>query len=84
MEQTKTVIENRVNAMGISEAAVSIEGSKRIRVEMPGVKDATEAINQIGKTAQLQFLLADGTPVMTGEGVKNASYTTDSQNGGYR
>ena len=84
MEQTKTVIENRVNAMGISEAAVSIEGSKRIRVEMPGVKDATEAINQIGKTAQLQFLLADGTPVMTGEGVKNASYTTDSQNGGYK
>lgn len=84
MDQTKTVIENRVNAMGISEAAVSIEGTKRIRVEMPGVKDATEAINQIGKTAQLQFLLADGTPVMTGEGVKNASYTTDSQNGGYK
>lgn len=84
MEQTKTVLENRVNAMGISEAAVSVEGSKRIRVEMPGVQDATEAINQIGKTAQLHFLLADGTPVMSGDGVKNASYTTDTQNGGYK
>ena len=37
MNQTKSVLENRVNAMGISEAQVSIEGDRRIRVEMPGV-----------------------------------------------
>lgn len=84
MEQTKTVLENRVNAMGISEATVSVEGSKRVRVEMPGVQDATQAIKQIGRTAQLKFLLADGTPVMTGTGVKDASFSTDSDHGGYK
>ena len=37
MEQTRAVLNNRVNAMGISEATVSIEGTDRLRVEMPGV-----------------------------------------------
>ena len=83
MEQTKSVLENRVNAMGISEATVSIEGDNRIRVEMPGVENAEEAIKQIGKTAQLRFLLADGSLVMTGDNVKDCSIATDSDNGGY-
>lgn len=84
MEQTKSVLENRVNAMGISESTVSIEGSDRIRVEMPGVQDAEEAIDQIGKTAQLKFMLADGSTVMTGDAVRNASFTTDGDHGGYK
>lgn len=84
MEQTKTVLEKRVNAMGISEATVSIEGTDRLRVEMPGVENAEEAIEQIGKTAQLQFLLADGTPVMTGDAIKDAGIATDTDNGGYK
>lgn len=83
MEQTRAVLNNRVNAMGISEATVSLEGKDRLRVEMPGVKDAQEAIDQIGKTAQLRFLLADGSQVLSGNEVKDAYIDTDSQNGGY-
>lgn len=84
MNQTKSVIENRVNSMGISEAQVSIEGNNRIRVELPGVKDADEAIKQIGRTAQLKFLLADETLALTGDGIKDSQIATDSQNGGYK
>jgi SecD/SecF fusion protein len=84
MNQTKSVLENRVNAMGISEAQVSIEGTNRIRVEMPGVEDAEEAIEQIGRTAQLQFFLADGTLALTGDGIKDSQMATDTQNGGYK
>ncbi len=84
MEQTRAVLNNRVNAMGISEATVSLEGTNRLRVEMPGVKDAQEAINQIGKTAQLRFLLADGSEVLTGDQVKDAHIDTDTENGGYK
>ncbi len=84
MEQTKEVMDRRVNAMGISESTVSIEGTKRIRVEMPGVENAEEAIANIGKVAQLKFLLADGTEVMTGEQVKNATIDLDSEHGGYK
>lgn len=83
MEQTKTVLENRVNAMGISEATVSVEGTKRVRVEMPGVENADEAIKQIGKTAQLRFLLADGTEIMDGNDVSDATFSTDQDSGGY-
>ena len=43
MEQTKTVMENRVYEMGFSEAVVTIEGSKRLRIELPGAEDAEEA-----------------------------------------
>lgn len=84
MNQTKSVLENRVNAMGISEAAVSIEGTNRIRVEMPGVENAEEAIEQIGRTAQLQFYLPDNTLALTGDGVSNSSIDTDTTNGGYK
>lgn len=84
METTRAVMDKRVNAMGISEATVSLEGTDRLRVEMPGVENAQEAIEQIGKTAQLRFLLADGTVVMSGDQVKNAAIDTDSENGGYK
>lgn len=84
MNQTKSVLENRVNAMGISEAQVSIEGNDRIRVEMPGVENAEEAIEQIGRTAQLQFFLPDGTLALTGEGISDSQIATDSNNGGYK
>ncbi|MBR2390780.1 MAG: protein translocase subunit SecF [Mogibacterium sp.] len=84
MNQTKSVLENRVNAMGISEAQVSIEGDRRIRVEMPGVENAQEAIEQIGRTAQLQFFLADGTLALTGEGISDSQMANDTQNGGYK
>ncbi len=84
MNQTKSVLENRVNAMGISEAQVSIEGNNRIRVEMPGVENAEEAIEQIGRTAQLQFFLADGTLALTGDGISDSQIATDTNNGGYK
>ncbi len=84
MNQTKSVLENRVNAMGISEAQVSIEGTNRIRVEMPGVEDAEEAIKQIGRTAQLQFFLPDNTLALTGEGISDSQIANDTDNGGYK
>lgn len=84
MNQTKTVLENRVNAMGISEATVSIEGNNRIRVEMPGVENAEEAIEQIGRTAQLRFYLANGDLALTGDGIRDSQINTDTEHGGYK
>ena len=77
MEQTRAVLDNRVNQMGVAEAAVTVEGTNRIRVEMPGVEDADEAIQAIGKTAQLYFILADGSVVLDGSHVKDAQIATD-------
>ncbi len=77
MEQTRAVLNNRVNQLGIAEATVTVEGTNRLRVEMPGVEDAEEAIAAIGQTAQLQFILADGTVIMDGSHVSSATAATD-------
>ncbi|MBQ4649826.1 MAG: protein translocase subunit SecD [Firmicutes bacterium] len=77
MEQTRAVIDNRVNQMGVAESTVTIEGTNRIRVEIPGVEDAEDAINAIGKTAKLNFILSDGTVVVDGSMVKDAQVGTD-------
>lgn len=77
MEQTRAVLDNRVNQLGVSESSVTIEGEKRIRVEIPGVEDAEDAIEAIGRTAKLQFVLSDGTVIVDGSHVKDAGIATD-------
>ena len=84
MEQTRNVLERRVDAMGVANATVTVEGEKRIRVEMPGVEDAESAINRIGDTAKLRFTTADNTEYLDGEDVKDATADTDTENGGYK
>ena len=77
MDQTRAVLDNRVNQLGVSESSVTIEGDKRIRVEIPGVEDAEDAIEAIGRTALLQFVLSDGTVIVDGSHVKDAGIATD-------
>ena len=77
MEQTRAVLNNRVNQLGVAESTVTREGTNRLRVEMPGVTDAEEAIKAIGTTAQLNFVLADGTIALDGSYVNDAQVDTD-------
>lgn len=83
MDQTKSVVENRVDQMGLSNPNVAVEGKDRIRVELPGVTDANEAIEQIGKTAQLKFTMADQRFVLDGGAVKDAKSGTSQEGKGY-
>lgn len=74
MEAAKTVIENRINALGVAEPEVRLEGSNRISVELPGVEDAEEAVRVIGTTAKLQFVRYDNAQVIVeGSQLKKAS-----------
>ncbi|MBQ4466749.1 MAG: protein translocase subunit SecD [Firmicutes bacterium] len=77
MDQTRAVLNNRVNQLGVAESTVTREGTNRLRVEMPGVTDAEEAIKAIGTTAKLTFVLADGSVVLDGSYVKDAQIDTD-------
>jgi len=52
------VIDRRINALGVSEPVIqssSIGSSKSVIIELPGITNIDEAINLIGKTAQLEF-----------------------------
>lgn len=53
------VIDRRVNALGVAEPVIQgakVSGKQAVIVELPGVTDVNEAINLIGKTAQLKFM----------------------------
>jgi len=54
MEGLRDVIERRVNLFGVREPVVQIQGQKLI-VEIAGVIDPAQAINEIGKTPFLEF-----------------------------
>ena len=80
MEQSKAIIQQRVDGLGISEPNISIEGSNRISIELAGAKNAQDAIETIGKTAQLQFIDPDNNVILTGKNIKESKvvYTQDN------
>jgi preprotein translocase subunit SecD len=53
MEQSRQIIESRVNAIGVSEAEVVVEGNRNIVVSVAG-KEADELKN-VGQAAQMRF-----------------------------
>jgi len=55
-------IRNRIDQFGVTEPIVQPQGSDQIVVELPGIKDPERAIEIIGKTAQLEFMLVDENP----------------------
>ena len=53
------ILRNRIDALGVAEPLITREGDKYIVVQLPGVKDPERALNIIGKTALLEFKMAD-------------------------
>jgi preprotein translocase subunit SecD len=59
LEQAMNTLRNRVNELGVSEAVVQQQGQSRVAIDLPGVQNATEAKNILGKTATLEFHMVD-------------------------
>ena len=59
METSRAIIENRVNALGASEAVVQLQGRNQILVQIPGLSDTETALATIGKTGKLEFARLD-------------------------
>lgn len=76
MEQSKAIINTRVDGLGVSEPNIFIEDGNRIRIELAGVEDPQEAIDLIGKTAQLQFVDPEQNVVVTGKNVEGSEVQT--------
>jgi protein-export membrane protein SecD len=55
MDSVRDVIERRVNAFGVAEPLVQVAGENRLIVELPGIQNIDEAIEQIGLTPFLEF-----------------------------
>ncbi|MDI2132716.1 protein translocase subunit SecD [Yinghuangia seranimata] len=66
MNTAVSIIRDRVNAFGVSEAEVQTQGSDHIVINIPKGKGEKEAAAQVGQTAKLYFrpvLAADRQPV---------------------
>ena len=60
LEQTKDLIERRINFLGVSEFFISYSQSGRIMVEIPNIKNPEEAKKIIGETPVLDFRVPEG------------------------
>ncbi len=74
LQTARDIIENRVNALGLTEPIVQVAGERRILVELPGVADPDQAEATIRQTGLLEFIevpdelvfsLQEGQPVQT-------------------
>ena len=55
LEAAKTVLENRVNGLGVAEPIVQTLGKDKIVIQLPGVTNPEQAERVLGGTAQLDF-----------------------------
>ena len=59
IDQALEIIRNRIDQFGVSEPEITLQGTDRILVQLPGIRDPQRAINLIGQTALLEFKLVD-------------------------
>lgn len=59
VEQSLETIRNRIDQFGVTEPEIAPQGEDRIAIQLPGIKDPRSAIELIGKTALLEFMLVD-------------------------
>lgn len=59
IEQTMSILRNRVNELGVGEAVVQQQGANRVAVDLPGIQDAAHAKQILGGTATLEFHMVD-------------------------
>jgi preprotein translocase subunit SecD len=76
LEQTKDLIERRINFLGVSEYFVSFSESGRILIEIPNIKDPEKAKKIIGETPFLEFRIPQNNEFvpsgLTGEYLQKA------------
>lgn len=61
LDQAIATIRNRIDEFGVAEPSITAQGSDRILVQLPGIKDASTAKDLINRTARLDFMIVDTT-----------------------
>lgn len=82
IESTISAIQKRVDSMGVTGATVTKQGTNRIRVQIPSIQNQQEAIDTIGRTAQLKFVTPDKKTILTGAHVTKAQAVTQKTSSG--
>ncbi|WP_373483556.1 protein translocase subunit SecD [Acetobacterium sp.] len=82
IESAMLTIRQRIDTLGVSEPTITKQGDNRIRVSIPSVSDQEEALDLIGKTAQLEFVGPDETVILTGKDVVDSKGVMQTDSSG--
>ncbi|MFL6171304.1 MAG: protein translocase subunit SecD [Marmoricola sp.] len=84
MDQARSIIDQRANGTGVTEATVNVQGNNNIVVEIPG-KNSGSLVDSVKRTAQLRFrlvgqsggqpVIADGNPTPAATPTPSATAT---------
>ncbi len=72
MDEVISMLRDRVDRRGYTEAVVATYGDNMILVEIPDIDDPEQAIQAIGSTAKLSFVDSNNKEVLTGDDVVKA------------
>jgi preprotein translocase subunit SecD len=75
LADTRVIVENRINALGVTEPLIQLQGDRRVVVELPGIKDPDLAVKTFGETGLLEFIDVGYTPLRDGDVVKTTVAT---------
>lgn len=70
LENAQRILENRTNALGVSENQFQVAGDRRIVAEFPGLSDPEKVLSVIKETGQLEFVDLGDNP----EGFMDGDY----------
>jgi preprotein translocase subunit SecD len=56
METARQIVENRTNALGVTENVIQLAGERRIVGEFPGAEDTDAILDIIQQTGMLEFV----------------------------
>jgi preprotein translocase subunit SecD len=76
MEQARNIIQNRVDALGVSEASVVIQGDRNIVVSLAG--HAEDQLKDLAQAAQMRFRLVIGATPDVAQAALHPSTATPS------
>jgi preprotein translocase subunit SecD len=77
MQTARTIVENRVNGLGVTEAVVQQAGNRRLIVELPGETDPEAALATIKQTGLLEFVDFSSLDQQTAIGLVDQAIQTD-------
>ncbi|GEQ05319.1 protein translocase subunit SecDF [Staphylococcus gallinarum] len=73
VKATAKTLENRVNVLGVSEPKIQVEDKNRIRVQLAGIKNQSQARDILSSQANLTIRDADDNVKLTGKDIQQGS-----------
>ena len=82
LDRTVEIVRSRVDRLGVSEPLIQTQAPDRIIVQLPGLKNPQQAVDIIGKTAQMEIRLLPQnlTPIADRSDPNNTLFQDDKGN----